>query len=193
MLLLAVIQEVGPGLPGEAAALLRARVTSVDLLMPLQFARKGEPHFTTVVGALVRRQLGVLLTHVGFELFVLLELESTAVEPAHVLLPVRTVYAADVPGPIGVGCEGFLAAVHGAAKRLHATVAEVMPGQVILATEGLSTAVAVTCIRFNSRVFTQMSVQFPLFVISRCTSGKRADITLVYLRISFHCRRINNI
>lgn len=159
--------------------------------MPLQFARKGEPHLTAFVGALVQRQLGVLITHVGFKLLVLLELESTAVELAGVLLPVRTVHAADVPGPIGVGGEGFLAAVHGAAKRLQATVAEVMPGQMILSTKGLSTTVAVTCIGFNSRVSTQMSVQFPLFVISRRTSSKRADIMFGYLRIRFHCRAIN--
>lgn len=192
MLLLAVVQVVGPGLPGEVATLLRARVTSVDLLMPLQLARKSEAHFTAFVGAPVRRQLGVLLTHVAFQLFVLPELQSAAVEPAHVLLAVRAVDAADVPSPVGVGGEGFLAAVRGAAKRFHAAVAEVMPGQVILAAEGLSTTVAVTCIRFDSRVLTQMSVQFPLFVISRRTSSKRADITLVYLPISFHCRGINN-
>lgn len=192
MLLLPVIQVVGPGLPGEAAALLRARVASVDLLVPLQFARKGEAHFTPFVGALVGRQLGVLLTHVGFQLLVLLELESTAVEPAQVLLPVRTVHAADVPGQIGVGGESVLAAVHGAAKRLHATVAEVMPSQVILAAEGLSTSVAVTRVRLDSRVFAQMRVQFPLFVISRRTSRKRADITFLYLRTRLHYRGINN-
>lgn len=192
MSLLPVIQVVGPGPPGEAAALLRARVTSVDLLVPLQFAREGEPHVTPFVGALVRRQLGVLLTHVRSELLVLLELKSTAVEPAHVGLSVRrTVHAADVPGPVGVGGELFPAAVHGAAKRLHAAVAEVVSGQVIPATEGLSTTVAVTRVRFNSRVFTQMSVQFPLFVISRRTTSKRADITFGYLRISFHRRGIN--
>lgn len=187
VLLLPVVQVVGPGLPGEAASLLRARVPSVDLLVSLQLARKGEPHFAAFVGAPVRRQLGVLFTHVGFKLLVLLELESAAVEPAHVLLPVRTVYAADVPVPIRVRGEGLLAAVYGAAKRLHATVTEVMPGQVRLATEGLSATVAVTCKRFYSRVFTQMRVQLPLLVISCLASSERADITFEYLRISFHC------
>lgn len=187
VLLLPVVQVVGPGLPGEVASLLRAWVPSVDLLVSLQFARKGEPHFAAFVGAPVRRQLGVLFTHVGFKLLVLLELESAAVEPAHVLLPVRSVYAADVPVPIRVRGEGFLAAVYGAAKRLHATVTEVMPDQVRLATEGLSAIVAVTCKRFYSRVFTQMRVQLPLLVISCLASSERADITFEYLRISFHC------
>lgn len=191
VLLFPVVQVVGPGLPSEAASFLRARVTSVDLLMPLQFARKGEPHFTTVVRAPVRRQLGVPFANVGFQLFVLLELESAAVPPTRVLLPVRTVYAADVPGSIGVSGEGVLAAVYRASKRLHATVTEVMPGQVILATEGLPATVAVTCKRFYSRVFTQMSVQFPLFVIGRLTSNKRADITFLHFRASFHCWGIN--
>lgn len=186
MLLLPVVQVVGPGLPSEAASLLHAGVTSVDLLVSLQFAGKGEPHFTAFVGAAVGGQLGVLLTHVGFKLLVLLELLSAAVEPARVLLLVRAVYAADMSGPVGVGGEGFLAAVHGAAERLHAAVAQVVPRQVILAAEGLSAAVALTCKRLYSRVFTQMSVQFPLFVISRRTSSKRAEITLVRPHISFH-------
>lgn len=191
VLLLPVIQIVGPGLPSEAAFLLRARVTSVDLLMPLQLARKGEPHFTTVVRAPVRRQLGVLFAYVGFKLFVLLELESAAVPPARVLLPVRTVHAADVPVSIGVRGEGVLAAVHRASKRLHATVTQVMPAQVVLATEGLPATVAVTCKRFHSRVLAQMSVQLPLFVISRLASNKRADITFLYFRASCHCWGIN--
>lgn len=187
VLLLPVGQVVGPGLPGEAASLLRAWVPSVDLLVSLQFARKGEPHFAAFVGAPVRGQLGVLFTHVGFKLLVLLELESAAVEPAHVLLPVRTVYAADVPVPIRVGGEGLLAAVHGAAERLHATVTEVVPGQVRLATEGLSATVAVTRERLYSRVFAQMRVQLPLLVVSCLASSEGADVTFVYLRISFHC------
>lgn len=187
-----MVQVVGPGLPGEPATLLRARVTSVDLLMPLQLARKGEAHFTPFVGAPVRGHLGVLLAHVRLQLLVLPELQATAVEPAQVALPVRAVHAADVPGPVGVGGEGFHAAVHGAAERLRAAVAEVMPGQVILTAEGLSTSVAATCERFSSRVFTQMRVQFPLFVISCRTSRKRANKTLVSLRFSFHCRGIGH-
>lgn len=186
MLLLPVVQVVGPGLPSEDASLLQTRVTSVHLLVSLQFAGEGEPHVTAFVGAAVRRQLGVLLTHVGFKLLVLLELLSAAVEPTRVLLLVGAVDAADMPGPVGVGGESFPASVHGAAERLHAAVAEVVPRQVILAAEGLPAAIALTCKRFYSRVFTQMSVQFPLFVISRRTSSKRAEITRVRPHVSFH-------
>lgn len=88
--------------------------------------------------------------------------------------------------PVGVGGEGVGAAVHGAAERLQPAVGELMPGQVIGAAEGLSAAVVRTSVRLHSRVFAQVSVQFPLFVISRRAAGKRTDVTFVRLRFHFH-------
>lgn len=193
VLLFPVLQVLGPGLAGVGTALFRARVPPVDLLVSLQLAGEGEPPLTAVVGALVRWQLGVLLAHVGLQLIVLLKLESAAIEPTQVRFPVRAVNAADVSGPVRIGRECLLAVLHGAVKRLHAAVAEVMSVQVRLTTEGLPATVATTWIRFYPRVFTQVSVQLPLFVISRQAAHKRADIRFSWLRISFHIRGIDNI
>lgn len=100
VLLLPVLHILGPGLSSEGAALLLAGVTSVHLLMSLQFAGEGEPHLASFISALVRRQLGVLLTHVGLQLLVLLELEPAAVKRAHILPVLLAVDAADVSGPV---------------------------------------------------------------------------------------------
>lgn len=186
VLLLPVLHILSPGLSSEGAALLLAGITSVHLLMSLQFAGEGEPHLAAFISALVRGKLGVLLTHVGLELLVLLELKPTAVNFTHVLPLLLGVDAADMSGPVCVGGEGLSAAVHGAVKRLLPAVSELMSCQVIEAAEGLPAAVVLTCVRLHSRVFTQVSVQFPLFVIRRRAAGKRADVTFVRLRFNFH-------
>lgn len=82
VLLLPVLQVLGPRLGREAAAPLLAGVASVHLLVPLQLAGEGEAHLAAFVRAPVRRQLRVLLAHVRLELLVLLELEPAAVERA---------------------------------------------------------------------------------------------------------------
>ena len=185
VLLLPVLQILGPGLPSEAAALLLAGVSSVHLLMTLQFAGEGESHLAPVIGALVGGQLGVLLTHVGLELLVLPELQAAALVFARVLLLLLGVDAADMSDPVRVGGEGLPAAVHGALEGLHAAVAEVVSSQVVAAAERLPAAIAVTCVRLQPGVFTQVRVQFPLFVISRRAVRKRADVTFVRLRFHF--------
>lgn len=186
VLLLPVLQVLRPGLSREAAALLLAGVPPVHLLVPLQLAGEGEPHLASLVGALVRRQLGVLLAHVGLELLVLPELQPAALELANVLPLLPRVYAAHVPGPVRVGGEGLPAAVRGAQKRPDAAVAEVVPRQVVGAAEGLAAAVAAARVRLHSRVFTQVSVQLPLLVVGRRAAGDRADETLLRLRFTLH-------
>lgn len=185
VLLLPVLQILCPGLPSEAAALLLAGVTSVHLLVSLQFAGEGESHLAGLIGALVGGQLGVLLTHVGLELLVLPELQAAALMFTHVLLLLLGVNAAHVSDPVRVGGEGLLTAVHGAPEGLHAAVAEIVSGQVVAAAERLPAAIAVTCERLQPGVFTQVRVQFPLFVINRRAVRKRADVTFVRLRFHF--------
>lgn len=186
VLLLPVLEVLSPRFSCEGAALLLAGVTSVHLLMSLQLAGEGESHLAAFISALIRRQLGVLLTHVRLELFVFPELEPAALKLTNILPLLLRVNAADVSGPVTVGGESVGAAVHGALKRLHTAVTEPMPCQVKWAAEGLSAAIVFTFVRLHPRVFTQMSVQFPLFVISRRALGKRADVTFVRLRFSFH-------
>lgn len=94
--------------------------------------------------------------------------------------------AADVSGPVCVGGEGLRAAILGAAKRLHAAVTELMSRQVVGAAERLTAAIVLTCVWLHSRVFTQVSVQLPLLVISRRAAGKRADETFLRRHFSFH-------
>lgn len=167
VLLLPVFQIICPGLSCEAAALLFTGVSSVHLLVSPQFVGESESHLASFKSTLVRGQLGMLFTHVGFKLLVLLKLKIAALKFAYILLLLLAMNAADVSGPVRVGGEGLVAAIHGAEKRLHAGVTEIMPRQVIGTTEGLSAAVAGTRVRPRSRVFAQVSVQFPLFVISR--------------------------
>lgn len=186
VLLLPVLQVLSPGLSCEAAALLLARVPSVHLLVSLQFAGEGESHLASFIGALIRGQLGVLLTHVGLELLVLLELEAAAVKLANILLLLLGVNAADVSGPVCVGGEGLCAAIHGAGKGLQAAVRQIVSRQVIGGTERLSAAVALTRVRLDSRVFAQVSVQLPLLVIHRRAAGERADVSFLRLRLSSH-------
>lgn len=158
--LLPVLHTLRPGLGGEGATLLLARITSVHLLMSLQLAGEGEPHLATLISALVRGQLGVLLTHMRLQLLVLLKLKTTTVNFTHIhlVLLLIGVDSADVSGPVGVGGEGLSAAVHGASKRLQPVVSEVVSGQVIEAAEGLAAAVVLTCVRLHSGVFTQVSI-----------------------------------
>lgn len=186
VLLLPVLQVLSPGLSCEGAGLLFAGVPSVHLLMSLQLAWEGELHLAAFISALVRGQLGVLITHVGFKLLVLLKFEPTTLKSTSILLLLLSVNAAYVSGPVRVGGEGLRASVHGAVKGLHAAVSELMSCQVIRATERLPAAVVLTGVRLHSRVFTQMSVELPLFVISRRAVGKRADVTFVWLLFSFH-------
>lgn len=186
MLLLPVLQVLGPGLSGEGAGLLFTGVPSVHLLVSLQLAREREAHLAAFISALVRGQLGVLFTHVGFKLLVLLKFESTTLKCTYILPLLLGVNAAYVSGPVRVGSKGLRASVHGAVKGLRAAVGELMSGQVILATEGFPAAVALTRERLHSRVFTQMSVEFPLFVVSRRAVRERADVTFVLLLFSFH-------
>lgn len=179
MVLLSVLQVLSPGLPCEGAALLFAGIPSVHLLMTLQFTGEAKSHLAAFVSALIRGQLGVLLAHVGLQLFVLLELESAALESANVFLLLLAVDAADVSGPVCVGGEGLRAAVYGTSERLLPAVAELVPRQVGLTAKSLRAAIAATRVWLHSRVFTQVSVQFPLFVISSRAPGKRADVTFV--------------
>lgn len=186
VLFLPVLQVLSPGLSREDAALLLAGVTSVHLLVALQPAGEGEPHLAAFEGALIGRQLGVLLAHVGLELLVLPELQPAALHFADVLLLLLAVNAADVSGPVRVGGEGLRAAVHRAAEGLRAAVTELVPRQVIGAAEGLGAAIVLARVRLHPRVFAQVSVQFPLFVINSRAGGKRADVTFVRNRFSFH-------
>ncbi len=128
----------------------------------------------------------MLLTHVGLQLFVFLELQSAALKLTNVFLLLLGVNAADVSDPVGVGGEGLLAAIHRAPERFQSGMSEIMPRQVVRATEGLTAAIAVTCVRLQSRVFTQVSVQFPLFIVSRRAAGKRTNITFLLLPFNFH-------
>lgn len=184
VLLLPVLQELSPGLPCEAAALLFAGVSSVHLFMPLQPAGEGEPHLAAFIRALVGGQLRVLLTHVGFQLLVLLELHPAAVLLTHVHPSLLAVDAAHVSGQVAVGGEGLRAAVRGAAERLHPAVGERVSAQVVRAAEGLPAAVLLALVRLHPRVFTQVGVQLPLLVISRLAAGKRADVPFVRLHFN---------
>lgn len=186
VLLLPVFQIICPSLPCEAAALFFTGVSSVHLLVSFQTVGESESHLASFIGALVRGQLGMLLTHVGFQLLVLLKLEVAALKFANILLLLLAMNTADVSGPVGVGGEGLVAAIRGAQERLHAGVTELMSREVVGTTERLSAAVTRTRVRPYSRVFAQVSVQFPLFVISRRAVGKRANVTFVWLRFSFH-------
>lgn len=179
VLLLSVLQVLSPGLPCESAALLFAGVPSVHLLVTLQFTGEAKSHLAALISALIRGQLSVLLAHVGLQLFVLLELEPTALKSANIFPLLLAVHAADVSGPVCVGGEGLRAAIYGASERLLSAVAELVPRQVGLTAESLRAAIAPTRIRLHSRVFTQVSVQFPLFVISSRAPEKRADVTFV--------------
>lgn len=127
MLLLPVLHVLSPGLPCEITALLFAGVPSMHLLVTLQFAGEAESHLAAFISALIRGQLSVLLTHVRFEQFVLLELEAAALKLADVFPRLQAVDAADVSGPVCVGGEGLRAAVHGAPERLLSAVTELVP------------------------------------------------------------------
>lgn len=154
MLLLPVLDVLSPGLACEDAAFLLAGITSVHLLVSLQFAGDGEAHLASFISALVRGKLSVLFAHVGFKLLVLPELEPTTLELAYILLVLLGVEAVHMSGPVRAGAEGLLAAIFSAGKQLQAAVAELMPGQVIRPSERLPTAVSVTCVRLYSCVFT---------------------------------------
>lgn len=167
MLLLPVFQIICPSLSREAAALFFTGVSSVHLLVLFQLVGESESHLASFISALVRGQLGMLFTHVGFKLLVLLKLEVAALKFAYILLLLLAMDTANVSGPVRVGGEGLVAALHGAHKRLHAVVTELMSRQVIGTTERFPAAVAGTRVRPHSCVFAQVSVQFPLFVISR--------------------------
>lgn len=186
VLLLPVLQVLCPGLSCEAAALVFAGVPSMHLLVALQLAGDGEPHLAVLIGARVRGQLRVLLAHVGLELLVLLELEPAVLELAGVLLLLPRVNAADMSGPVGVGGEGLLAAVLGAPKGLHAAVTEFVSRHMVGAAERLTATVARAREGLHSGVFTQVCVEFPLFVVSRRAAGDRADVPFERLRFSFH-------
>lgn len=128
----------------------------------------------------------MLLTHVGLQQLLLLELQPTAFILALVLLVLLSVDSRHVSGSVCVGGEGLLAAVLGALKGLHPGVCELMSGQMVGAAEGLAAAVLPTCVRLHSGVFTQMRVQFPLLVVSRRAAGNRADVAFLRLRFSRH-------
>lgn len=174
VVLLPVLQELRPGPPREGATFLLARVPPVHLLVSLQLAGEGESHLAAFKGALVRRLLSVLLTHVRVQLFVLPEFKSAAVVLADVLLAVLAMNAAGVSLQVGVGGEGLRAAFYGAEKRLRPGVTELVPRQVVLGAEGLTAALALTGEGLHSGVFAQVSVQLPLFVINGRAVGKRA-------------------
>lgn len=160
----------------------------MHLLVPLQVTGEGKSHLAAFKGALVGRQLSVLLTHVRLQLFVFPEVQAAAVVSADVLLVVLAVNAARVSVPVGVGGEGLRAAIYGAEKRLRPGVTELMPRQVIRGAEGLAAALALTGVRLHSGVFAQVCVQLPLFVISGRAVGKRADVPFVRLSSDFHYR-----
>lgn len=192
VLLLPVLQQVRPGLPCERTALLRAGVTSVDLLVPLQLTGGGESHLAAIVGALVGRQLRMLLTHMGPQLLVLLELLAAALERACVFLLLASVRAAEVSAPVGARGESLRAALHGAAEGLLPAVDELVPGQVVRRAEGLPAALVLTRVWPKSRVFTQVGVQLPLPVVSSRAVGKRAEEAPVRLCFGFHFQVIED-
>lgn len=186
VLLLSVLLQLCPGVASESAALLWTGIPFVHFLVSLQFTGEAESHLTAFVGAPVWRQLSVLLTHVGLQLLVFLEREAAVRERADVLLLLLGVRAADVPGPVRVGGERLRAAVYGAAEGLHTAVGELVPRQVRRGAEGLTAALVLAGVWFNSRVFAQVSVKFPLFVVSSRAAGKRADETFIRPWFGFH-------
>lgn len=100
VLFLPVFLVLSPGLSCEATAFLIAGITSVHLLVSFQLTGEGESHFTSFISALVMWQLRVLLTHVGLQLLVFLELQPTALKFTNVLLVLLDVRPADVSGPV---------------------------------------------------------------------------------------------
>lgn len=84
----------------------------------------------------------MLLTHVGLQQLLLLELQPTAFIFALVLLVLLSVDSSHVSGSVCVGGEGLLAAVLGALKGLHPGVCELMSGQMVGAAEGLPAELA---------------------------------------------------
>lgn len=124
----------------------------MHLLVSLQLTGVGKSHLAALVAALIRGLLRVLLTHVGLQQLVLLELQAAVLELADVFL--LLVNAADVPAAVRARGESLRAALHGAAEGLLPAVAELVPGQVVRRAEGLPAALVLTRVGPNSRVFT---------------------------------------
>lgn len=130
VLFLPVLQVLSPGLSCEAAAFFTAGITSVHLLMSLQLAGEGETHLTSFISALILRLLRVLLTHVGLQLLVFLELQTTALMFTDILqlLVLLGVCPDHVSGPVWVGGEGFRTSVLGTFERPLPAVCEIVSG-----------------------------------------------------------------
>lgn len=130
--LLPMFQVLRPGFGDEFAVQLLAWVSSVHLFVPLKATGEGEAPGAARLRALVRWQGVMLLAHVRTQLFVFAKLQMTAVHLTRVAPPlVRVMHASLVPDAVGVGCERFIAAVHGALERPVAAVMELVPRQVI--------------------------------------------------------------
>lgn len=130
--LFSVFQVLRPGFADEVAVRLLARVASVHLFVSFKAAGEGETPRAVRLRALVRRQGVVLLAHVQTQLFVFAKFQLTAVHLTRVAPPlVPVMHAALVPDAVGVGCERFVAALHGALERPVAAVVELVPRQVI--------------------------------------------------------------
>lgn len=186
MLLLSVPQILRPGLPCERAALLFTGIASMDFLVPFYFTREAESHVTAFERALVRRDFGVLFTHVGPQLLVLLELESAAFVGADVFPGLLAVEAAHVSETVGVGLERLRTTVDGAGERLVSAVDQLVSRQMIRAAEGLTAVLVSTRVRLHSRVFTKVGVQLPLFVVGGGAALERAEVAFVLLRFTLH-------
>lgn len=123
----------------------------MHLLVPLQVARRTEPHGAPLESAMELRHVGVVLTHVGFEQFVLLEFKAAVFVGADVAA--RGIVALDVALAVGVRGESLGAALHSAGKRFLSTVNQLMTRQVIRAAERLTAALVSTRVRLHSGVF----------------------------------------
>lgn len=110
-----------------------------------------EPHGAALESAVELWNVGMLLTHVGFEQLVLPELQAAVLESADVFA--RGAVAVDVALPVRVGGESLGAALHGAGKRFLSTVDQLMTRQMKRAAERLSAALVPTRVRLHSGVF----------------------------------------
>ena len=181
-----VLQKLRPGLPCEHARLFPTGVPVVYLFMASLFTGAGEAHLTAFEGALVGRQQSVLLAHVQLQLLVLFENLPATRHVAAVFLLIRGVFALKVSQHVGVGGERVRTAVGGAWERLRPAVGQLVPREVVGAGERLTTAAVLTREGFDSRVFAEVGIEFPLFVVPRVAVGIRTNVSSLWYSLSFH-------
>ena len=119
----------------------------------------------------------MLLAHVQIQLLVLLENQPATRHFAAVFLLIRGVLALKVSQHVGVGGECVCTAGGGARKRLHPAVGQLVSGEVVRARERLTTAALLTGEGFDSRVFAEMGIEFPLFVVPCVAVGIRTNVS----------------